>query len=85
MDNAELTKELLTFVENDLISRPGQRIDEGTPLVSSGLVDSFALVTVLSKLEELTRTRIPASKVRPADLDTVRDMLATARRLGSPR
>ena len=34
------------------------------------------------KLEDITKMRIPAGKVQPKDLDTVTQMLATARRVG---
>ena len=68
-----------------LIRKPGVSIEENTPLVSSGLVDSMALVDLLLKLEELTRMRIPPGKVQPKDLDTVAMMFATAQRVGKPR
>lgn len=68
-----------------LIRKPGASIDENTPLVSSGLIDSMALVDLLLKLEDLTHMRIPAGKVQPKDLDTVAKMFATARRVGKPR
>jgi acyl carrier protein len=68
-----------------LIRKPGMALDENTPLVSSGLVDSMALVDLLLKLEDLTHLRIPAGKVQPKDLDTVAKMFATAQRVGKPR
>ena len=68
-----------------LIRRPGLVIDEDTPLVSSGLVDSMSLVDLLLKLEDLTQLRIPAGKVRPKDMDSVAIMFATAQRVGRPR
>ncbi len=68
-----------------LIRKPGVSIEEDTPLVSSGLIDSMALVDLLLKLEDLTRVRIPAGKVQPKDLDTVTKMFATAQRVGKPR
>jgi len=68
-----------------LIRKPNLEINENTPLVSSGLVDSMALVDLLQKLEGLTRLRIPAGKVQPKDLDTVAQMFATAQRVGKPR
>ncbi len=60
-------------------------IEEDTPLVSSGLIDSMALVDLLLKLEDLTHLRIPASKVQPKDMDTIARMFATAQRVGRPR
>ena len=68
-----------------LIRKPGIVLDEDTPLVSSGLIDSMALVDLLLKLEDLTHMRIPAAKVQPKDLDTVAKMFATAQRVGKPR
>jgi acyl carrier protein len=68
-----------------LIRKPGLTIDENTPLVSSGLIDSMALVDLLVKLEELTHMRIPAGKVQPKDLDSVTKMFEAAQRVGKPR
>jgi acyl carrier protein len=68
-----------------LIRKPGVHIDENTALVSSGLIDSMALVDLLLKLEELTGRRIPAGKVQPKDMDTVAKMFSTAERVGKPR
>jgi acyl carrier protein len=69
----------------DLIRKPEVTIDEDTPLVSSGLIDSMSLVDLLLKLEDLTHKRIPAGKVQPKDMDTVAKMFATAERVGKPR
>ncbi len=68
-----------------LIRKPGMALDENTPLVSSGLIDSMALVDLLTKLEDVTRLRIPPGKVQPKDMDTVALMFATAQRVGKPR
>lgn len=68
-----------------LIRKPGITLDENTPLVSSGLIDSMALVDLLLKLEDLTHLRIPAAKVQPKDMNTVALMFATAQRVGKAR
>ena len=68
-----------------LIRKPGVYLGEDTPLVSSGLIDSMALVDLLMKLEDLTHLRIPAGKVQPKDMDTVALMFSTAQRVGKPR
>lgn len=67
------------------IRKPSLVLDENTPLVSSGLVDSMALGDLLLTLEDLTHTRIPPGKVKPKDLDTVSKMFATATRVGKPQ
>jgi acyl carrier protein len=82
-----MTPEAQRMIEHivQLIRKPKVNIDESTPLVSSGLIDSMALADLLLKLEDLTHMRIPAGKVQPKDLDTVARMFATAQRVGKPR
>ena len=87
MENPPLeghAQQLIDYIVREVIRRP-VHLDADTPLVSSGLIDSLALVNVLLHVEDVTRMRIPASKVQPKDMDTVALMLATARRLGKPR
>jgi acyl carrier protein len=82
-----MTPEAQQMIEHivRLIRKPNVKVDETTPLVSSGLIDSMALVDLLQKLEDLTHMRIPPGKVQPRDLDTVAMMFATAQRVGKPR
>lgn len=68
-----------------LIRKPEIALDENTRLISSGLIDSMALVDLLVKLEDVTNLRIPPGKVQPKDMDTVTLMFATAQRVGRPR
>ncbi|MGD0403927.1 MAG: acyl carrier protein [Candidatus Acidiferrales bacterium] len=82
---ADFAQQLIDYICKEIIRQPGVQLGVDTPLVSSGLIDSFSLVDVLSKLEEVTATRIPAGKVQPKDMDTVRLMLSTAQRVGKPR
>jgi len=77
-------KQMIEFIMRR-IRKPNLNIDENTPLVSSGLVDSMALGDLLIKLEDLTHLRVPPGKVRPKDLDTVAMMFATAARVGKPQ
>jgi acyl carrier protein len=81
--NAE-TQQMIQHIV-DLIRKPGVVIEEDTPLVSSGLIDSMALVDLLLKLEDITHKRIPAGKVQPKDMDTVAKMFATVERVGKIR
>jgi len=69
----------------ELVRKPNLAIDENTPLVSSGLIDSMALVDLLVKLEDITHMRIPPGKVQPKDMDTIASMFATAQRVGKAR
>lgn len=82
---SEQVQQMIEYIVRDVIRRPGTQIDEDTPLLSSGLVDSLAIVEILLRLEDLTKRRIPAGKVQPKDMDTVRLMFTTAQRVGRPR
>jgi acyl carrier protein len=83
----EKAQEIIDYIVREVIRRPDKQITitEDTPLVSAGLIDSLALVAILQKVEDVTDMRIPAGKVLPKDMDTVKLMLATAERVGKPR
>jgi acyl carrier protein len=78
-------KQMIEYILRDVIRRPQTEIDENTALVSSGLIDSLALVDILVKLEDLTNLRIPAGKVNAQNMDTIESMFLTAQRVGKPR
>lgn len=82
---SEAMQEMTDYIARELVRRPGVEITSETPLVSSGLIDSFALVEIFVRLEKLTNRRIPAAKIQPKDMDTVSLMFATAERIGKPR
>ena len=84
MDNAQ-AEAMIKYVKEKILRKPEMVLDADTVLVSTGIVDSFALVEALFELERITKLRIPAAKVAPADMDTVRKMFETAERLGKPR
>ena len=81
---AEEVQQMIEHVTR-VIRKPNITIDENTRLVSSGLIDSMALVDLLLKLEDLTRMRIPPGKVQPKDMDTIAMMFVTAQRVGKPK
>jgi acyl carrier protein len=85
MAHSSEAQALIEYVKKNMLSNPSTEIDESTPLVSSGLVDSFALIEMLVELERVTKRKISPGKVGAKDMDTVTLMLATAERVGIPR
>jgi acyl carrier protein len=81
----DMAVEMAAYIQSKFVRRPGIHVLPDTPLVSSGLIDSFALIEIFLKLEQMTNRKIPASKVQAKDMDTVQLMLATANRMGKPR
>jgi acyl carrier protein len=71
---------LLAFLEDDL-GVDIQDVDEYTPLFSSQLVDSFALVTLMMFLEREAGIRIAPADVNLDNMDTIGRMLAYAGRV----
>jgi len=78
-------RQMINYIVREIIRRPQTDLDVNTPLVSTGLIDSLALVDIVQKLEDLTSLRIPGGKVRAQDMDTVEMMFSTAQRVGRPR
>ncbi len=85
MTETEQAQALLNYLSANVLRRRDIQLTADSSLVASGLIDSFALVDVLVKLEEVSEVRIPAGKVQPKDMDTVNLMLAMAKRVGKPR
>jgi acyl carrier protein len=78
-------QEMLSYLKEKVLGNRRPDITVDTPLVSSGLVDSFTLIDLLLRLEKATGRRISPGKVNPRDMETVRLMVATAERVGTPR
>ena len=74
---------LIDFVKTTLVKDSELELAVDSPLVSSGLIDSFALVELVLEVERVTGRRIPRGKARPEHFETVRDMLAMAERIGT--
>lgn len=74
---------MIGFLRSRILHNSNVRLDVHTPLISSGLVDSFAVIEVLQELENVTNRRISPADVAPADLDTVEKMLTTAERFST--
>ena len=71
---------LFAFLEDDL-GVDVQDVDADTPLFSSQLVDSFALVTLMMFLEREAGIRIAPADVNLDNMDTIGRMLAYADRV----
>jgi len=83
-DTGELMKKLIGYISAKVMKGKGKEIDEDTPLVSSGLIDSFALIDIFLELQRIAGRKVPASKVQAKDMETVRTMFAMAEKFGKP-
>jgi acyl carrier protein len=83
--NIAEAEHMIQYLKTKVLRNNDVHVDVDTPLVSSGMMDSFALVDTLMELERVTKRRIPAMKVEAEHMDTVRLMFETAIRVGKPR
>lgn len=62
------SQDLIDFLRNELhVAEP---IDPGTPLFSTGLLDSVAMLSVIGFVEERARIEVSASDVTLENFDT---------------
>ncbi len=74
--NLEEMKELiLNYVIKEYMEDEDEEITYDTPLISSGYVDSFSMITLLVFLENKFKIKIPPSKATPEAFNTVNNIV----------
>jgi acyl carrier protein len=66
-----VTRESLTAYLSNRFGLDPESLEPETPLFSSGLLDSFSMLDVISHLEKETGTKVRHSEVTLGNLDTV--------------
>jgi len=67
---------VLTYVIKEYLEDGDDIITYDTPLISSGYVDSFSMVSLLVFLENKFKIKIPPDKATPEAFDTVNSIVA---------
>jgi acyl carrier protein len=70
-----MKEKLIDFIIEEFVEEQGLEIDENTKLISSGLIDSFSLVSLQAFIEKEFGKRIPAPKITAESFDTVNKMI----------
>lgn len=75
LDNAKT--EIIEFVRKEFFDDEDEamEVDETSPLISSGIVDSFSMVSLKTFLEKKYSVQIPDAKATPDAFDTVENIL----------
>ena len=76
MNINEMKELVLKYVVKEYIDDDDVKITYDTPLISSGYVDSFSMVSLLVFLENKFRIKIPPSKATPEAFDSVNNIVA---------
>lgn len=67
----EIRKLVSDYVKKEYIDDEDVELTFDTPLISSGYVDSFSMVSLLVFLENKFKIKIPPSKATPEAFDSV--------------
>jgi len=68
----ELQKTILEYVKKEYVDEDSDtEVDFETPLISSGIVDSFSMVSLKTFLEKKYKISIPDAKATPEAFDSV--------------
>jgi len=72
----EMKEGILTYIRDEYLEDDDDEIDEDTPLISGGIVDSFSMVSLKRFLENRYQISIPDDKATPEAFDTVSSICA---------
>jgi acyl carrier protein len=68
----EMRKAILDYVKKEYLDEDSDtEVDVETPLISSGIVDSFSMVSLKTFLEKKYKITIPDAKATPEAFDSV--------------
>ena len=76
MTKAEIVAGLRHFICTELLTRPAYPLGDDEPLLTSGLIDSFALAHVAVYVETAFGIYVPDVELTAEDVDTI-DRIAT--------
>lgn len=67
---------ILDYIKNEYMDDSDEELTFDTPLISSGYVDSFSMVSLLVFIENKFKIKIPTSKATPEAFDSVNKIMA---------
>jgi len=69
--NEEMRDKIIEFIYDEYVEDEGMEIDDETPLISSGLIDSFSMVSLKMFLEEEYDIKLSDEEATTEAFDTV--------------
>ena len=74
---------ILDYIKNEYLDEDDEEdmeLDESTPLISSGIVDSFSMVSLKRFLEKKCEISIPDEDATPEAFDSVNSIIELVKR-----
>jgi acyl carrier protein len=75
MNTEEMKDLILNYVIKEYLNDEDIEITYDTPLISSGYVDSFSMVSLLVFLERRFKIKIPSSKATPEAFNSINNIV----------
>ncbi|MDI6808692.1 MAG: acyl carrier protein [Candidatus Eisenbacteria bacterium] len=79
----DLKKLIIDYVKKEYLDEDSdEEVNENTKLISSGIVDSFSMVSLKTFLEKKFQVKIPDEKATPQAFDSVNNILNLLKEFG---
>lgn len=62
------------FIASEILKQPGREPASDSPLISSGLIDSFSLMDIALFVEDTFGVRIEDTELNAETFDTIREL-----------
>lgn len=66
-----MKEELIGYIKKEFVEDPDEEIDENTPLMSSGLIDSLSIVSLVAFIDKKYGVKIPDEKGTVENFETI--------------
>lgn len=80
MDEATIRRQMRAFILTELVREPDYPLRDDEGIISSGLMDSFALAELGVYVEDAFDVYIPDADLTVAKMDSLNQMVARVRR-----
>ena len=70
-----MKEELIEYIKKEFVEDPDEEIDENTPLMSSGLIDSLSIVSLVAFVDKKFGVNIPDEKGTVENFETVNQII----------
>jgi 2-hydroxymuconate-semialdehyde hydrolase len=72
-----MKEELIEYIMKEFVEDLDEELDENTPLISSGLIDSLSVVSLVAFIDKKYGVKIPDEKGTVDNFETVSKIIET--------
>jgi len=72
-----MKEELIAYIMKEFVEDPDQEINETTPLISSGLIDSLSIISLVAFIDKKFGVKIPDEKGTVENFETITKIIGT--------